>query len=62
MREFKNPLFGWERVTYAADCDPEGAGWCKVRDCDPATCDCIILNEDGVEYLEVGGVLYGRRL
>jgi hypothetical protein len=52
---------GFEVVMFQADCDPRGDGWCHVRDCDPADCDCIGPTEDGVEYVEVDGVLYGRR-
>jgi hypothetical protein len=52
---------GWERVMFAAECDPDGDGWCQQRDIDPAECDCIGPTEDGVEYREVDGVLYGRR-
>ena len=55
-------LAAWQLVTFAADCDPDGDGWCRVRDIDPAECDCIGPTEDGVEYLEIGGVLHGRRL
>ena len=52
---------GWERVMFAAECDPDGDGWCQVRDVDPAECDCIGPTEEGVEYREIDGVLYGRR-
>jgi hypothetical protein len=52
----------WQPVTFAADCDPDGEGWCCVRDIDPAECDCIGPTEDGVQYQVIGGVVYGRRL
>lgn len=52
----------WEKVMFQAECDPDGDGWCRVRDCDPAECPCIGPTEDDVEYKEVGGVMYGRRL
>lgn len=45
---------------FTAECDPDGEGWCRVRDCDPAECDCIGPTQDGVEYVEIAGVLYGR--
>ena len=50
----------WQRVMFAAECDPDGDGWCRVRDCDPAECDCLGPTQDGVEYKEVDGVLWGR--
>lgn len=53
---------GWSRVRFAADCDPDGEGWCFERDIDPAECDCIGPTEEDVEYLILDGVLYGRRL
>ncbi len=55
-------LSGWQRVMFAADCDPEGDGWCRVRDEDPCDCDCIGPTEDDVEYKTIRGVLYGRRI
>jgi hypothetical protein len=51
-----------QRVMYTAECDPNGDGWCQVRDCDPATCDCIGPTEDNVGYVWIDGALYGKRL
>lgn len=51
---------GWSVVCFTADCDPEGDGWCQIRDCDLAECDCLGPTQEGVEYCEVEGVLYGR--
>lgn len=45
----------------AFECDPHGDGWCQIRDCDPAMCDCIGPTEEDVEYEFFEGVLYGRR-
>lgn len=56
------PALGWERVMFASECDPDGDGWCRVRDCDVGECDCIGPTEDDVEYREIGGVLHGRRI
>jgi hypothetical protein len=53
---------GWQKVMFAAECDPDGDGWCSVRDCDPAECDCIGPTEDNVEYEERDGIMYGRRI
>ena len=53
---------GWQVVMFAADCDPDGDGWCQIRDCDPAECNCIGPTEEDVEYEEWDGVLYGRRV
>lgn len=51
---------GWEPVQFTGQCDPDGDGWCAVRDCDPDTCDCLGPTQDDVEYKEVNGVLLGR--
>jgi hypothetical protein len=51
---------GWQPVMFAAECDPEGDGWCQARDCDPASCPCLGPTQDGVEYKEVNGVMLGR--
>ena len=60
MPKSKTPA-GWQRVMFTAECDPDGNGWCAVRDIDPCECDCLGPTEDGVEYQEIDGVLYGRR-
>lgn len=52
----------WQIVMFTADCDPDGDGWCKVRDISPDECDCIGPTEEGVEYEYRDGVLYGRRI
>lgn len=46
---------------FAADCDPGGLGWCRINDCDVASCDCYGPTQDGLEYKEADGVLYARR-
>jgi len=53
-------LDGWLPVNYQADCDPEGDGWCQVRDINPTDCPCVGPTQDGVEYLERDGILFGR--
>ena len=53
-------LDGWAPVMWAAECDPDGDGWCQVRDIDPAECNCIGPTQDGIEYMERDGVLFGR--
>jgi hypothetical protein len=55
------PGEGWQVVRFAGECDPDGDGWCRIRDIDPTECDCIGPTEDGVEYLVLDGVLWGRR-
>ena len=52
----------WQKVMFTAECDPDGTGWCHVRNIDPAECSCIGPTQEGVEYREIGGVLYGRQL
>lgn len=58
--DVRDILDGWQTVMFAAECDPEGDGWCQVRDCDPSSCPCLGPTQDGVEYKEVNGVLLGR--
>lgn len=60
--DIRDLLDGFEPVQFAASCDPEGDGWCRVNDCDPNDCDCIGPTMDDVEYVERNGVLMGRRL
>lgn len=51
----------WQRVMFTAECDPEGTGWCQVRDCDVSTCTCYGPTQEGLEYREgEDGVLYAR--
>jgi len=49
-----------EKVMFAAECDLDSKGWRRVRKFDPAECSCIGTTQEGYEYKEVGGVLYGR--
>lgn len=58
--DVRDVLEGWAPVTYRADCDPDGNGWCNIRDIDPAECPCVGPTQDGVEYLERNGILFGR--
>ena len=58
--DVRDLLDGWQPVSFAAECDPDGDGYCYVRECDPATCPCLGPTQDGVEYREANGVLLGR--
>lgn len=51
---------GWKPVVFAADCDEESGG-CPHCGIDYAECDCVGPTEDGVEYREIDGVMYGKR-
>ena len=51
---------GWQPVVFYADCDEDGL--CPHCGDDYSECECIGPTQDGVEYREVDGVLYGRRL
>lgn len=55
-------LSKWQKVMFAADCDPDGDGWCQIKNIDPSECDCIGPTEENVEYKEKAGELYGRRV
>jgi hypothetical protein len=58
--DVRNILDGYMPLSFAHDCDPEGDGWCQVRDIDPAECNCIDPTQDGIEYIERDGELFGR--
>lgn len=58
--DVRDLLDGWQPVTFSAECDPDGDGWCQIRDCDPAECPCIGPTQDEVKYKDVNGVLLGR--
>ena len=56
-------ICNWRRVVFADElpkcecCDEE---WCQACRAHYADCGCYGPNQDGIEYLECGGVLYGR--
>lgn len=53
----------WQKVMFQAECDPDGDGWCRVRDVDPAECTCVgSSQEDEYEYFEVQGELFAKPL
>lgn len=58
--DVRHLLDGYAPVMFQADCDPDGDGWCQVRDCDPTECKCYGPTQDGIEYVERDGVLLGR--
>lgn len=49
---------GWKRIMFSADCDEDGN--CPECWIDFADCGCFGPTQDGVEYEEFNGVLYGR--
>jgi hypothetical protein len=53
-------LEGWEPVQFTSQCDPDGSGWCHSRDVDLSECSCIGPTQDGIEYIEKNGILFGR--
>lgn len=53
-------LDGWMPVSFTADCDPDGDDWCQVSNTDPERCPCIGPTQDGIEYMEKDGELFGR--
>jgi hypothetical protein len=57
---------GWREVVFAADCSlnedtDDGCGLCPCGFDYAEECVCPGPTEDGVEYREVKGVLYGKR-
>ncbi len=53
-------LDGWFPVYFQSDCDPDGDGWCQTTDSDASDCTCFGPTQDGIEYIEKNGVLFGR--
>lgn len=58
--DVRHMLEGWEPVQFTSQCDSDGSGWCHLRDVDPSECPCIGPTQDGVEYMEKDGTLFGR--
>ena len=52
---------GWREVVFAAECDPEGDGLCPCGFDYSDGCSQPGPTQDGYEYAERDGVLYGRR-
>lgn len=53
-------LDGWMPVRFTAECDPDGDGWCNAFGVDPCECNCVGPTQDGMEYTEIDGELFGR--
>jgi DNA (cytosine-5)-methyltransferase 1 len=51
---------GWREVVFAAECDPEGDGLCPCGFDYSDGCSQPGPTQDGYEYIERDGVLYGR--
>ena len=49
---------GWKRVIYSSECDEDGN--CPECGIEYSDCECFGPTQDGVEYEEFNGVLYGR--
>ncbi len=58
--DVRHMLDGWTPVRHQGECDPHGDGWCLVADSDPAECRCFGPTQDGIEYREAHGILWGR--
>ena len=58
--DVRDVLDGWMPVSWTAHCDPDGDGWRHIHNIDPVECNCIGPTQDGIEYLERDGVLFGR--
>ncbi len=53
----------WTKVVFADDCIPCpdcGEPWCEGCSEHYSECRCLGPTQDGVEYSEVGGELFGR--
>jgi hypothetical protein len=51
---------GWKRVMFTAECDPDGEGWCQIKNCDVSACPCYGPTQDGLEYTTINDVLFAR--
>ena len=49
---------GWKRVVHSCECDEDGN--CPECGIDYSDCGCFRPTQDGVEYEEFNGILYGR--
>ena len=49
---------GWQRIIFSADCDEDGN--CPKCRIDYADCECFGPTQDGVEYREFDGIIFGR--
>lgn len=49
---------GWQRIMFSSECDEDGN--CPECGIDYADCGCFGPTQDGLEYEEFNGVLYGR--
>jgi hypothetical protein len=55
---------GWRQVVYAADCEDLGGGEPGACPCGleyAGECLCPGPSEEGIEYKELRGILYGRK-
>jgi hypothetical protein len=53
-------LTGWTPVRHQCECDPEGEGVCSISQMDTSECGCYGPTQDGIEYKEEHGILWGR--
>jgi len=58
--DVRHLLQGWVPVRYTGECDPEGDGACAVSGLDTSLCGCYGPTQDGIEYKEDHGILWGR--
>lgn len=49
---------GWKRIVFSSECDEDGN--CPICGIDYSECSCLGPTQDGVEYEERDGVMYGR--
>jgi hypothetical protein len=58
--DVRHILDGWTPVRFFGECDPEADGVCRISDNCTDACGCLGPTQDGVEYMERDGVLFGR--
>ena len=53
-------LDGWAPIRFYGECDPEDMGECAVSGLETCSCNCYGPTQDGIEYKEIDGVMFGR--
>lgn len=53
-------LEGWVPVRLTMECDPEGNDYCEKIEEELSECRCYGPIENGIEYIEKKGILFGR--
>ena len=53
-------LEGWTPVRFKMECDPQENNFCQITQQDADECKCYGPTQDGIEYTESKGIMFGR--